>query len=218
MIKKNLIIALSIILFLVPGCTHRVYVTSSSFADTEIIPYGFPIGSSFSIAATQSQHHNTMLSKEISRKIANILINNDYIVVDSGDADYYLTFSYGMESSIETRMVTAYVPGTTQVTQGFVHGYNGSNGGAVYQEQTATPGTFVSVPEEYVLYQRKLNIHVHTTNPFTKNKEREQVWQASAISNGETGDLRETMDYLLTSAFKYFGANTGKRVLESHKV
>lgn len=214
MIKKNLILALSVILMLVSGCTHRVYVTSSSFADTELIPYGFPIGSSFSIAATQSAKHNKMLSKEISRKIANILIANDYTVVDSGKADYYLTFSYGMDSSIETRNVTAYVPGTTQVTQGFMHGYNG---GAVYQEQTATPGTFVSVPEEYVLYERKLTIHVYTSNPFTKNKDREEVWQASAISTGETGDLRETMDYLLASAFKHFGENTGKRLLEAHK-
>lgn len=214
MMQKNLILALSLILILIPGCTRRVYVTSSSFADTEIIPYGFPIGASFSIAATQSPNHNKMLSKEINRKIANILMANDYIVVDSGEADYYLSFTYGMESSVETRNVTAYVPGTTQVTQGFMHGYGG---GAVYQEQTATPGTFVSVPEEYVLYTRKLNIHVYTSNPFTKNKDREEVWQASAVSNGESGDLRETMDYLLASAFKHFGENTGKRVLEAHK-
>jgi hypothetical protein len=58
---------------------------------------------------------------------------------------------------------------------------------------------------------------VYTSNPFTKNKDREEVWQASAISAGETGDLREIMDYLLASAFKHFGENTGRDVLEEHK-
>lgn len=214
MMKKNLILALSAILILVPGCTRRVYVTSSSYADTEIIPYGFPIGSSFSIAATKNPNHNKMLSKEISRKIANILMANDYTVVDEGPAEYELSFSYGMDSSIETRETLAYVPGTTQVTHGVALGTRGS---ALYQEQTSTPGAFVSVPEEYVLYERRLTIHVHAKNEFTKDKKREEVWQASAVSKGETGDLRETIDYLIASAFKHFGENTGRRVLESHK-
>lgn len=202
------------ILLTLPGCGPRVYVTSNTYADTEIIPYGFPIGASFSITPGKGAQHNTMLSKEISRKIAHILMANDYVVIDEGPADYELSFGYSMESSIQTRESLAYIPGTTQVTHGIALGTGGS---ALYQEQTSTPGAFVTVPEQYTLYERKLTIHVYTSNKFTKNKKREKVWQASAISNGESGNLREIMDYLLASAFKHFGENTGGRVLQEHK-
>lgn len=213
--KLKAFLALCTILFLIPGCSHRVYVASNAYADSELIPYGFPIGASFSITAGKGPHHNTMLSKEISRKIAHILIANDYTVVDEGPADYELFFNYGMESSIQTRETLAYVPGTTQVTHGVALG---TCGPALYQEQTSTPGAFVTVPEQYTLYERTLNINVYTAQKFTKNKKREKVWQISTISTGETGDLRETIDYLLASAFKHFGENTRGQILEKHIV
>jgi hypothetical protein len=119
-----------------------------------------------------------------------------------------------MESSIQTRETLTYVPGTTQVTHGYALG---TGGGALYQEQTSTPGAFVTVPEQYTLYERKLSIQVTAAQPFTKDKKPEQVWQVSAISAGETGNLRETVDFLLASAFKYFGQNTPGRVAHAHK-
>lgn len=216
--KPKISLFLLVLVALMPGCMHRVYVSSNTYADREELPHGFPLGSTFTIKAKASPSHNEMLSKEIKHKISNTLQELEYTVIKEGTPDYYLSFSYDMTAKTELVQVPVYVPGPSQTTLGTVHTHNGYQGGAVqYQETTQTSGTWTYVDEERTTFTRSLSMQVNTKNPFTQAKESNQVWQGSAVSCGDTGDLREIVDYLMKSIFKNFGLNTNRVVEDSHK-
>lgn len=200
------------------SCVRQIGVTSSTFADPISIPTGFPRGSSFCIV--QKQKDNLLFSKEVSRKIAIMLQDRGYSVVDCvEDADYCLHYDFGITSSTSTISVPKYIPGQTQITQGSTHTYGRSSGGyTAYQEETQLSGTTVYVPEEYTFFTREMIIKVYDIHSgiFKKNKRQDQVWQGSAMSCGESSDQREIIDYLLTSVFKHFGKNTKKDIYEKH--
>lgn len=192
---------LCIPLLILTGCGRRINITSNTFADTKNIPRGFPLDSTFYISSAKED--KKLLSKEIIRKIACLLEDRGYTVTDNeSDADYHVTFDTKMTQETGTRSVLTYIPGDVQTTTGCVHGKETVS----YQEQTETPGKFIYVPEKYTYYSRKLSVHAYIRDG------EEEVWHGSAISEGESNDLRDIVDYLLVTAFRFFGRNTQKKV------
>lgn len=201
MSSKATLLILTPFLMLLTGCGRNLHITHNTFADTQNIPRGFPLNSSFYVSS--STEDKKLLTKEIVQKITWILEDKGYTVTDKETADYHLTFDTKMTQETGTRSVLTYIPGDVQTTTGCVLG----QGAVTYQEQTETPGKFVYVPEKYTYFSRKLSIHV-----YDLGQENEEVWQGSAFSDGESGDLRDIIDYLLVSSFKYFGKNTQKKI------
>lgn len=201
------------LLSFLPACIRQVHITSNTFANANSIPYGFPLGSRFAIICTSNE--NRLFAQEVTAKISKILYENGYEVSDENNADYYLTFHFGMTSSRATKMVPVIVPGTSETTHGIVAG---NRDFIQYNERTQSPDTLTYVPHEYTLFTRELHLTASDAHLFRRTHQEEQIWQGSAISSGESGDLREVMDYLLKASFKNFGRNTKRSIQEVYTV
>lgn len=183
------------------SCVRKVDVTTNTFSDLTRIPQGFPSGSSFAILGLQENH--PMLGKEVAFKISKILAESGYILTDQEHADYLIYFNFDLSS--ETRIVNVphFIPGPTETTEKKVSSNNGEI--VHYEEKKQGPGSIIFTPEERTLFTHQLQVLV-------KDQMNEEVWQGSAQAQGSRGDLREEMNYLLVSAFQFFGHNTGKNV------
>lgn len=187
-------ILLSFFLLLLGSCGRQgVNVTSSSFANLKSIPKGFPIGSSFAIISANKTH--PLFSKEISEKITRILKQKGFSIESNTCANYHLVFDFGQESSVHTKNVPTYLPGySTWRRRRYCYYY---------------PGTVIYTPQQYTLFNKIISIKVY---PVKDSTEKEPIWQSTTNAYEENSDLREAMDYLLVTAFKYFGKSTRKSI------
>lgn len=207
-LKKFLVLfILTTVSFVIFSCARDSHLTTSTFVDTKTLPQGFAQGSSFALLPMQKD--NQLFSKEVSQKIEKILEGKGYTVKNPDKADYYLLFNFGMTSSTGTINVPRYIPGGTEKKEGSIYGVGGS---VQYQEQTQKAGSTVYVPQTYTFYTRGLLVAVYDAKIYRKTKKEEQVWQGFSVSSGESDDLRQIIDYLLVSVFKYFGKNTYKNI------
>ncbi|MBD3273319.1 DUF4136 domain-containing protein [Candidatus Dependentiae bacterium] len=192
-IEKLILITTSILLFCSCGKDTGMRITTNTFANKEIIPKGFEKGASFSIKAKQKG--DPLFVQEVSQKIATLLKENGFKVKEN-NADYKLNFSFAMEKSTHTRDVPVYIP-----DYGPWYYYD-------YYPYYRYRYRVVYVPEQYTLFNKILLIEVYEKG-FWKNK---PIWQGIAHSYEEDSDLRDAIDYLLVTVFKYFGKNTPKRI------
>lgn len=165
------------------------------------------MGSSFAIAPPP--HDNQMFSKEVAQKIRKILEGSGYSITDKEHADYLLQFDFAMTSDTKTINVPHYIPGPSKSVEGNV---TGADGVVHYQEETTLSGTTVFVPEDFTFFTRNLLVSVFDAETYRSTGIEEQVWEGYAVSTGSSDDFRDMIDYLLVSAFKYFGKNTHKNV------
>jgi len=194
-------------LLLVSSCARKIHITHNSFANIRSIPQGFAFNSSFAVETINKE--TPMLAQEIAQKIGHILENKGYVIKDDTHADYYLIFDYDMEQSKKTVNVEKYIPGETITSYGSVL----SNGKAkIYEGQTHTPGSFVYVPEVHTFFTKSITIQVFDAQSYRQQTKHEPLWQGSAVCCDEHDDLRDTLDYLLVTALKYFGRNTQKYI------
>lgn len=193
-IKFLLLLSLPLLLY---SCTRQYAITTNTYADNALIPEGFPHSSRFAISSPQKE--TPLLTKEISNKIAKILLQNGYEVTESHNADYLLSFSYGMTSDTHTVAVPTYIPGPSETTYGEI--YSGGKT-MVYREECCSPGTILYTPELVTLFTHSFEAQVFklgATDP---------LWQGSCSCSSDNSDIRNVMDYLLVTSFKYFGQNT----------
>ncbi len=199
----GIILAMLACILLLPACGKQLRIKSNTFADAHVIPQGFPAGSAFSI--TPLQEDNRFLAKELTQKIGTILTQKGHHVTKTPFAQYHLEFSYDIRTATRTVTVPHYVSGPAQITQGTVCGTGGC---MVYQEETQTPGALVYTQEEESYFITSLSIEVYDTQDV-------EIWQGSASTASDSNDLRDTLDYLLITAFKHFGKNTHKEIYNS---
>lgn len=192
---------------LLSSCAHNIYISHNSFADTKAIPLGFPHFTSFTVEPLN--HKDPMLSQEITTKIEHLLEKNGYIIEEEMHTHYYVLFDYHMEQFEKTVTVEKYVPGQTITSYGSVL----SNGKAkLYQGQTQTAGSFVSVPEVHRFFNKTLTIQVYDAKEYRNDAHAKPVWKETAKCCDENDDLRDSLDYLLITAFEFFGRNTQKNI------
>lgn len=206
--SKLLFLLLAPLLLLLNACGKKINITSNTFADTKNIPRGFKKRSTFFVKTTKQE--KKLLAKEVAQKVEWLLEEKGYDVTNQQDADYHVTFDFSMVPETRTAYITQYIPGDKQITTGRKVG----DSNVTYQEQTETVGRFVNVPQEYPVWTHKLMVHVVDA----RESQKEEVWQGSAISTEENDDLREIIDYLLVTAFKFFGHNTQHKVQTSMSI
>lgn len=198
---------LIILIFLVPlfcSCGKKIEVLNiSSFVDQKKLPDGFSGASSFFVVTDKKK--DPLFEKEICQKIEEQLDNQNYIIEDLEDADYYLTFTYDITSTTSVVNVAKYIPGETTVTSGSIYGQYGWYGG--YTEQSQSSGSIVYVPETYTSFNKFLFVRVYDADLYRKTNVEDVLWEGSVISCGENNNLRTFINYLLQSLFKCFGKN-----------
>ena len=208
--KFKLILLGTILIFL--GACKTIKIVNNSFANKQSIPQGFIPGSSFCIKFTYTDNPlipkniAEMIASEAAEKIAKILQTNGYVIRNSKTADYNLVFSFGMTKSINIVNVPVYMPGQTQIKNGNI--LDNSGEAVQYQEETQTSGKVVYVPQECTVYNKNLVAQIYDARLQREANKEKQVWLGSADSSNESSDIRDIMDYLLVSTFKYFGKNT----------
>ncbi len=191
-------IAIGLLIILLASCGTSYSTKTDTFADVTAIPCGFPAKASFSISSVQQD--NPLFVKEVTHKIATFLQQQGYIVCNE-QADFHLIFDCKMGSEKVIINTNHYVPGKTEDRKGSIK--NG-NQKVKYKESAAVSGEWKTVPEQRTHYTKMLSLRV--TN------DKEEIWNGSATSVGERGDLREAVDYLLYSIMNYFGSNTNKQL------
>jgi len=194
-IHKLVLLSLSTILFASCGRDGGMRITTNTFANKEVIPYGFKPGDSFSISTKQKG--DQLFAKEVSQKIASILTNKGFKLKSPHAADYNLRFSFGMKKSTHVRDVPVFIP-----DYGHWHYHH-------YYHPYGFGYRVAYVPEEYTLFNKILLIEVNKNRRFLTTKST-PVWQGTAHSYEEDSDLRDAIDYLLITVFRYFGVNTKK--------
>jgi hypothetical protein len=196
------------ILFLC-SCGRQTYLTSAAYVDAKKLPSGFSAGSSFAVVSMRQDMQ--LLAKEINEKIEKILSAKGYLITDVDKSDYFLVFNFGVTSSTHTANDLHYVPGEGTTKQGTVYGSRGFAVGS-YEETSRSSGYYTYIPREYTLYTKELSIWVYDAKLYRTSKQEDQLWQGSAVTSDECGDLRQVLDYLLITALKHFGRSTGQNI------
>jgi len=192
-------IAIGWIALLMAGCGTSYRVTTDTFANAEVIPSGFPWGTSFSIDSVQKK--NPLLEKQVAYKIAALLESRGYVAIDE-DAAYQLRFHCKTTSEKVTVNVKQFTPAKTENKTGFV---KNDQGKVIYEESSKVSSEWKEFPEERTHYTKEISLYVLDG--------KEEVWRGSAKSVGEREDFREAVDYLLFSVMNYFGRDTQKSLV-----
>jgi hypothetical protein len=187
-------------------------VTSNTFADERSIPCGFRYGSTFFIKFAKKD--DQLFAKEVAYKIENMLNSMGYSSVkDINEADYCLVFNFDMLGSKHTRDVLRQEPDKVATKKVYsCQGRRACDKNLEYEERIVTPGEFFYVKEDYILYKKELFIEVYDSKLYRDTKKQEQLWGGYSSKSGESADLRSQIDYLLISAFKYFGRSTKRNL------
>lgn len=191
-------------IFLV-SCTRPYYIETNTYADLNFIPCGFEEGLSFAIVCENND--DSSFSKEVSYKISCFLKSGGFHVCHLSQSQYVLVFSSHISSSLTTVAVPIYIPGPLQ----FRDGYFFSDGCPQHYHEVIGTGTTIIVPEEIKVYDRQLCLKVYETHKFIKGI-KDEIWWGESKSSGLNADFRDTIDYLLVMAFRFFGQNTQRTI------
>ncbi len=202
------------ILLLIPGCAKQIQVYSTAFADKKKIPNGFASDKSFFVFMPDDK--NELFAKEVKDKIENLLIEGGYLLADLEQADYYLFFNFGLDSSNRIVSVPYYIPGETKTTSGSAYSSYGNY--TSYQGQSTSSGTCAYTPIEVTIYNRNITVQVYDASVYRNSKKAEQLWHMVASSSGESSDLRLIIDYLLKTIRKNFGKDTKQTICDTWKM
>jgi len=198
------------LLVLLPACTPKnIHIDITAYADTSVIPNGFLKKKSFAVIGGSYvkgvNQNNELQTKELERKVSNILKDKEYIVTTNiEEADYCLFFNYGSSSETKVLNTLKYIPGETCTTTGTLGLYR-------YNQESATSGTYVYVPEEYTFHTKFLVCYVYDAK-LCQNLNQDimppQIWYGLAYGVDEYTDLRKYLELLLVQLFDFFGDNS----------
>jgi hypothetical protein len=220
-LKKLSLFLLS--LLLLPACMRReIRVATNSYADATFIPNGFVKGKSFAVSGGSYvdgiEQKNEMQTKELTKKVSLVLDSEGYSVKQNlNQADYCIIFNYGSKSETKILNMPIYIPGQTTTSTGTVSGVRGYYG--QYQQESATSGTYIYMPEEYTFYTKFLCFSVYDAKQCQSSRGGEkmppQIWYGQVWNVNEQSDLRSYLDFLLIQLFKSFGKDSQGTITSS---
>ena len=180
------------------GCASaRTYQVQVNGYTDSAGPLLAPGNSLFVIEDQKAQ--NVPLEKEVKGKIDNLLVKHGYLLAPYDKAQFYLLFTYGLETSGTVTVAGPIGPG---------RGWSGF-GYSAYLPAKYGPYAM----DTLTLYDRWLRLTVVEGKYYRETGKSRTVWVGEARSIGISSDLREILGPLLIAAFKQFGKNTGKAVL-----
>ncbi|MBW1992595.1 MAG: DUF4136 domain-containing protein [Deltaproteobacteria bacterium] len=191
---------LSATVLLAGGCASVYRVQVNGYTDPAA-PVAFHPGATFFVMDPQKSP-NPLLDKEIKAKIHRLLESRGYVLVPFAQAEYYLFFTYGMDTTSGASAAPEYSVGV-----GFGFGDYCSDysyffwPGYVYYPRYMEP-----------LYDRWLRLKVVEAGPYRETGQLRTLWVGESRSTGTSSDIREVINSLLVAAFSRFGQNTGKAV------
>lgn len=145
---------------------------------------------------------NTLLAKEIARKIEAMLRARGFRVDNSEGADYTLQFSCTMGSRRAKKKSWRYIfDKTSKYKKGASTNSKGER--CNYKEESTIPGGLARVPVDVTYYDKKLDIRA--------KKFGDDVWQSSVSTASRNSDFRDDASYLIKGAFNYFGRDSRRR-------
>lgn len=201
-----LLIILLIPLLLLTSCTKQISI--NTYADKSSIPYGFPHHASFYIFTKPEDR--SFLARETTHKITHILQDKGYRSSNKHTANYYLFFTYDMQSEKHTIQVPMKVTEQIITKESNVpKDINAQSPNAHVNEQVVS-SQLIYVPEERTIFNKTLLIQIFDADDYRQNPQANPLWESEAYLFDETNDLRDSLDYLLITALKYFGKNTKK--------
>ena len=182
---------LSIVTF---GCASaRMYqVQVNGYTDS---PMPLAPGASFFVIEGQKAQ-NPRLEQEIKDKIENLLVKHGYLLTPYDKAQFYLSYTYGLETSGTVTLAGPIGPGRGWEEFGY----------SAYLPARGGPYAFDTV----TLYDAWLRLTVVEGKYYRETGKSRTVWVGEARSKGTSSDLREVLGPLLIAAFEQFGKNTGK--------
>lgn len=123
-----------------------------------------------------------------------------------GDPQTHL-YSYAVPENV-------WISGTTTTTRGTVQVGGQTH---TFTTTTTTPSQYVyggyrTETSSYVTYTRFMTLTAYDFAAKRKQDKDVQLWKTTAVSVGESGDLRVAFPYLIAAATPYIGTNTGQQM------
>jgi hypothetical protein len=177
------------------GCASaRTYQVQVNGYTDSAAPLLAPGASLFVIEDQKAQ--NPLLEKEIKGKIDNLLVMHGYLLAPYDKAQFYLFYTYGLETSGTVTVAGPIGPG---------RGWEGF-GYSAYLPAKYGPYAF----DTLTLYDRWLRLTAVEGKYYRETGKSRTIWVGEARSKGTSSNLRQVLNPLLIAAFEQFGKNTGK--------
>jgi Domain of unknown function (DUF4136) len=191
---KLYLFSLPVICFCV-GCGTSYSVAINGYSTTGQAVQ-IPQAASISVV-TDGNAPNPILEKEVGMKIRKLLTEKGYSV-QAGKADYYLRFTYGIDTG---RTITEAIP----MQQPMFYGEYPFSDFYWY-------GSTTYVPYSEVIHTRWLVLKLFEGPAYRASKKATPVWIGEVTSAGTSTDLRDLLNYMLVVAFEHFGQDTGRQI------
>jgi hypothetical protein len=183
------------------GCAsaRRYQVQVNGYTDS-----AEPLAPGASLFVIEDQKaQNPRLEHEIKDNIENLLVKYGYLVTPYDKAQFYLSYTYGFETSGTMTVAGPIGPG---------RGWSGFGYSAYLPAQY---GPYAI--DTLTLYDRWLRLTVVEGKYYRETGKPRTVWVGEARSTGTSSELSEVLSPLLVAAFEQFGKNTGKALPTSIK-
>jgi hypothetical protein len=188
---------LGLLIILTFGCASaRTYPVQVNGYTDSAAPLLAPGASLFVIDDQKAQ--NPRLEQDIKDKIENLLVKHGYLIAPYDKAQFYISYTYGLETSGTVTVAGPIGPG---------RGWEGFGYSAYLPAQY---GPYAM--DTLTLYDRWLRLNVVEGKYYRETGKSHTVWIGEARTKGTSSDLREVLGPLLIAVFKQFGKNTGKAV------
>jgi len=194
-----------LMLIIIQGCSLSYIVRVDGFLDT-VKPIKIEPGAAVYVVEDR-EAKNPLLDREVAGKIDNMLKLKGYRVVSEFDNPaYYILYGYGIgHEKTVTRTMPLYTPGqTATVTK------TGPSGTSYSTIQL--PGSTTYVPYTATVTDKWFSLKVVDGKDYRNEGKNTVIWIGEAATTGESSDLRDMLNYLITGIFYYFGENTGREV------
>jgi hypothetical protein len=157
--------------------------------------------------------------KEYSGYIDRMLNERGFIkVFSTSDADVIIFFEYGIgDPQVKYYQYSIPVFGQTGVSSSSTVGNLNTIGNTTtYSGNTTYTKTYgitgsTTHTGSVTLYKRMFVLDAYDYHDIINNV-KTQLWKITAISEGQTNDLREIIPYMILSAKPYIGVSSGKKI------
>lgn len=164
---------------------------------------------------------NNLQFQEYASYIKTALRINEYELTENiNEAKIIVFLSYGISKPHE-RIYSYSTPvwGQTGIssayTTGSIHSYGGGSasfsGTTTYTPQYGITG-YQSHIGTSITYNRFIFLGAYDLEEYIRTKKEVQVWETTAVSTGDSGDLRQVFPVMVAALSKYIGKNTGKQI------
>lgn len=168
------------------------------------------MGGQMVAVAVGTEPTEPLLEAEVAEKIAYLLREHGYRVVEKEKAKYLLSCWFGMDSGDTfSGVMPVYEPGEVIST------HVRTRRGHWRTMHTHLPGYTHYVPYSYTVYPKFVSLTLYDNELWKKSQSDTHteavVWRGTSVNTDESTDLRWRLNHLLLGCFRYWGEDTVKQ-------